>query len=134
MKHHFLIFMAAVLLFSCEKSRKEIIHGGSYKYWLEKDRTFPCKLYNYFDKEGKWTVYLSGANGPFEEYNGYDNLIRKKWDIIDDSIMIISATKAKIVEINEDMFILKYPTKLDTFISVDEDLIPPKYRCIHDLR
>ena len=116
-----------MLLFSCEKDKKIIIHGDNYKIWEKVSFDVLGKEYHYFDNKGKWTIFIV-QNGCLKEYDGDDNLLDKRWDIIDDSTMIKNGIKARIIALTDTMFILDYIKRRDTFlvkpnIIVNQDII-----------
>lgn len=145
MKFILKLTIISLLVISCrERTVKEIIDGGSYRYW-QREWTEGYDEVNYFDDEGKWTIFEGYRNEPFtqyvklEEYDGGDDLLDKKWDVINDSTIIYDGYKRKVSKVNDTILVLHFIDKrdsvyqkADTLHAVPIERIPKKFRKKYD--
>ena len=127
--------LCIILLQACQKSPKDFVDGGDYKYWyhtvtveLKTIGTTCCQTwYYYFGNDGKYIIFEE-TDGKWQEYDGFDCIYAKEWQIEEDSI-IISHYRHRIVELNDDRMILSWKNKrLDTLYAVPKESIPKEFQ------
>ena len=130
------IFMLTHLLACKEKSPKDIIDGGGYRYW----RGYSSEAYDqllYFDNEGNFTVFEALRKEPFVqyhkmiEYGHNDDMIDNEWLLENDSTIFFDGHRYHFVIENDTIMILKSIMDVnfrDTLYAVPRGKIPPKFR------
>ena len=121
------ICICILCIHSCHRNNKEILHGGNYKYWYFKEKGWNVPLFYYFDDTGKWTIFVAYKTG-FEEYDNGDDLLYKKWEIKNDSILIFDGLDWTIKDANEDSVIIFYKSKYQTIYAAPDSMIPEEFR------
>lgn len=124
-----LLFVCICILciHSCHRDNREILHGGNYKYWYFKEKGGNVPLLYYFDDTGKWTIYFAYKTG-FEEYDNGDDILYKKWEIKNDSILNINGFDWDILEINDDSIVIRNDYQQRTIYAAPDSMIPEEFR------
>ena len=131
-----IIFMLTHLIACKEKSLKDIIDGGGYRYW----RGYSSEVYDqllYFDNEGNFTVFEALRKEPFVqyhkmiEYGHNDDLIYRVRSLENDSTICFDGHRYHFAIENDTIMILKSIMDVnfrDTLYAVPRGKIPPKFR------
>ena len=121
------ICICILCIHSCHRNNKVILHGGNYKYWYFKEKGGNVPLLYYFDDTGKWTIYFAYKTG-FEEYDNGDDILYKKWEIKNDSILNINGFDWDILEINDDSIVIRNDYQQRTIYAAPDSMIPEEFR------
>lgn len=121
------ICICILCIHSCHRDNREILHGGNYKYWYFKEKGGNVPLLYYFDDTGKWTIYFAYKTG-FEEYDNGDDILYKKWEIKNDSILNINGFDWDILEINDDSIVIRNDYQQRTIYAAPDSMIPEEFR------
>ncbi len=147
---YIILIILGLVFFSCkqEKSIKDYIDGGDYKYW---------SFTHYSVNKSSYMVYYFGEDGVYlkfqkrvdksnreilEEYNGGDDLYEKQWRMLSDSLLLEGDYYVlKVIKMNRDTMIYRFiglyydygiaykdTFRVDTLYAVPKHLIPWKNR------
>lgn len=129
--NRFLFFLLILFLFfSCKEKKENLIAGSEYKYWLclSNDTKIKSQIFYYFDRAGKWLVFVKDIDGKFNKFNGGDVYFIETWNLINDSVIDIGSEKYKIEILNSNQLILQNNNKKYLrLVSASYIMIPSQY-------
>ena len=113
-------FFVALSLLSCKKNYTEmIIAGRSHRYWLMKSQDTKSQFYYYFDRQGRWYVYVRAyKTSVLTKYDGGDIMLIEKWSLMNDTTINIGGVEYSIRECNDTLLVIKSSRWIDTLICL----------------
>ena len=117
---YIIVFFVALSLLSCKKNYTEmIIAGRSHRYWLMKSQDTKSQFYYYFDRQGRWYVYVRAyKTSVLTKYDGGDIMLIEKWSLINDTTINIGGMEYCIRECNDTLLVIKSSMFTDTLICL----------------
>lgn len=90
-------FMIIISLISCQKDSiqkfEDLICGENYQFWqIIEDHNYKgnYKIYEYFDKTGKWLLFEKFHDESIKKWDGGDVYFYNEYRVMSDSVMSIS--------------------------------------------
>ncbi len=96
-----------------------IIAGRSHRYWLMKSQDTKSQFYYYFDRQGRWYVYVRAyKTSVLTKYDGGDIMLIEKWSLMNDTTINIGGVEYSIRECNDTLLVIKSSRWIDTLICL----------------
>ena len=118
MTKYLVCILTILMLSSCKKRELQVLVAGQdCKYWLKLSDESKSQTIYYFDKSGKWSVFIRPyRSNTMKKYNGGDVMPVEKWSVIDDSILNIGGIGYAVTRISNKMIIIKNKHFKDTLV------------------
>lgn len=104
------------MFFSCGTDNRQIIAGDRYRIWRCIKNMSPLGYYYKFDKSGNWSI-VDNPEIPFPEMDAGDKVLPNKWNLKDDTLLIIGSDTFYIHSINNEMMVLINSEKLQCILE-----------------
>ena len=111
---------------SCtSKTNGDMLCGGNYKYWsFISESGDRYTTYYYFDKNNKWVWYEGDGHGKLIKVTADDEIWDDKWELINDSMLVLRGWEYKINEINDSVLSLSLDsTKFMLRAATENDIL-----------
>lgn len=107
MTKYLVCILTILMLSSCKKRELQVLVAGQdCKYWLKLSDESKSQTIYYFDRSGKWSVFIRPyRSNTMKKYNGGDVMLVEKWSVIDDSILNIGGIGYAVTRISNKMII-----------------------------
>ena len=117
---HIIVFCVVLSMLSCKKNNIEMtIAGRNHRYWLKKSHAEKSQVYYYFDRQGRWYVYVRAYQASvLTKYDGGDIMLNEKWSLINDTTINIGGMEYGIRECNDTLMVIKSSMSIDTLICL----------------
>ena len=118
---YIIVFFVALSLLSCKKNYTEmIIAGRGHRYWLMKSQDTKSQFYYYFDRQGRWYVYVRAyKTSVLTKYDGGDIMLIEKWSLINDTTINIGGMEYCIRECSDTLLVIESSMSIDTLMSLN---------------
>jgi len=130
MKKLCVLSILCIIILACNKKKSVedlIVGDNGFKFWLNTASMNDSILYfDYFDKNGKWLVFVS-ENGVFEKHETPDDVVRtEKWYLKNDSTIVIGeSSNFNLLRLNKDTMIFNSGIIM---ITPSKELVPKEYQ------
>ena len=117
---HIIVFWVALSMLSCKKNNIEMtIADRNHRYWLKKSHAEKSQVYYYFDRQGRWYVYVRAYQASvLTKYDGGDIMLIEKWSLMNDTTINIGGVEYSIRECNDTLLVIKNSMFTDTLICL----------------